>query len=102
MAAHGKISGVSLGPGDPWLITVKGLQLLKEADRIYFPGSLLSDGSTSSYSHTILQAYELDESRFRGLYLHMSDDRSAAASAYHQTFLEIRQDYLDGLKVVFV
>ena len=32
---QGKISGVSLGPGEPELITLKALKALQEADIIY-------------------------------------------------------------------
>ena len=33
---------VSLGPGDPELITLKGLKTLQKADIIYCPATLLS------------------------------------------------------------
>jgi len=38
-----------LGPGDPELITMKGLQTLKNVDKVYFPGSLFGDGKKSSW-----------------------------------------------------
>ena len=69
------IKGVSLGPGDPELITVKGLNALKEADKIYFPGSLFSNGKQSSYSLSILDHYKLDQNKLVGFYLKMSLDR---------------------------
>ena len=43
----GTIYGVSLGPGDPDLITLKGLKTLQNADKIYYPGSLFKDGQKS-------------------------------------------------------
>jgi precorrin-2/cobalt-factor-2 C20-methyltransferase len=102
MNKQGKIFGVSLGPGDPLLITVKGLQVLQQADKIYYPGSLLADGSTSSYSLQILQHYQLDESKLQGMYLQMSDDRSAAEQTYADTFQLLLADYHAGLQVAFV
>jgi len=92
------IYGVSLGPGDPWLITVKGLQVLQQADRIYYPGSLPG----SSYSLGILQHYNLDESKFRGMFLNMSDNREQAEQTYAQTFQEMLADYNNGLNIAFV
>ncbi|WP_343691033.1 precorrin-2 C(20)-methyltransferase [Chitinophaga sp.] len=102
MAKQGKIYGVSLGPGDPLLITVKGLQVLQAADRIYYPGSLLEDGTTSSYSLGILQYHQLDEHKLRGMFLKMSDDRREVAATYANTFLQMWEDYQMGLQVAFV
>jgi precorrin-2/cobalt-factor-2 C20-methyltransferase len=96
------IYGVSLGPGDPLLITLKGLQVLQQVDRIYYPGSLLADGSTSSYSLKILQYHNLDADKLRGMFLQMSDDRNAAERTYAATFAEMLADYKRGLKIAFV
>ncbi|SFD48222.1 cobalt-factor II C20-methyltransferase [Chitinophaga sp. CF118] len=98
----GKIYGVSLGPGDPLLITVKGLQVLQQADRIYYPGSLLSDGTTSSYSLAILEHYQLEPVKLRGMFLQMSDDRVSAERTYAATFAEMLADYNNGLQIAFV
>ncbi|SFM83335.1 cobalt-factor II C20-methyltransferase [Chitinophaga sp. YR627] len=102
MNSKGKIYGVSLGPGDPLLITVKGLQTLQQADKIYYPGSLLADGSTSSYSLQILQHYQLDADKLQGMFLKMSDDRDAAEQTYAATFQEMLAEYEAGLQVAFV
>lgn len=98
----GHITGVSLGPGDPDLITVKGLNALKKADSIYFPGSLFSDGRKASYSEEILQHYGLDTSKWRGFYLQMSLDRDQANQVYDETAKAMFEDYQNGLNVVVV
>lgn len=102
MNRQGKIYGVSLGPGDPLLITVKGLQTLQHADKIYYPGSLLADGQTTSYSLQILQHYRLDEKKLQGMFLKMSDDRQSAEQTYAETFQLILADYQKGLQIAFV
>lgn len=102
MRKQGKIYGVSLGPGDPLLITVKGLQILQQADKIYYPGSLLPDGTTTSYSLQILQHYQLEESKLQGMFLKMSDDRQSAEVTYADTFQRLLADYHNGLRVAFV
>lgn len=102
MSKQGKIYGVSLGPGDPLLITVKGLQVLQEVDRIYYPGSIQADGSTSSYSYTILKHHGLNGSKCKGMFLKMSDDREEAKKTYALTFEQMQEDYRNGLAVAFV
>ncbi|MEM9338296.1 MAG: precorrin-2 C(20)-methyltransferase [Bacteroidota bacterium] len=98
----GSIAGVSLGPGDPELITVKGLKLLQQADKVYFPGSRFSDGRKDSYSLSILKHYDLDPNKLTGFYLTMSLDRKEAEVLYYDTFLKIKEDYQNGMNVVIV
>lgn len=98
----GIIYGVSLGPGDPDLITVKGLNVLKKADRIYYPGSLYKNGTKDSYSKSILNHYQLDENKCVGFYLEMSLARIQAKEIYNDVFKEIQIDVAKGLAVVVV
>lgn len=53
------LTGVSLGPGDPELITLKGLRALQSAEVIFYPASLNSEGTIRSFSLAILKGYEL-------------------------------------------
>jgi len=102
MEKQGKIYGVSLGPGDPDMITVKGLQVLKQMDKIYYPGSLLENGTTTSFSLPILQHYHLDDTKLVGMFLKMSDNREEAEQVYASTFRQLQKDYENGLHVAFV
>ncbi|PWV56179.1 precorrin-2 C(20)-methyltransferase [Chitinophaga sp. S165] len=102
MNKQGKIYGVSLGPGDPLMITLKGLQVLQQVDKIYYPGSLLPDGTTSSYSLQILQHYNLSKNKLQGMFLKMSDNREQAEQTYADTFRHLLADYNAGLQVAFV
>lgn len=43
MNAAGKVFFVGTGPGDPELITVKGMRLLREADLVVYAGSLVRE-----------------------------------------------------------
>lgn len=102
MIKQGKIYGVSLSPGDPDLITLKGLRTLQQADKIYYPGSLLNNGDTTSFSLPILRHYQLEERKLVGMFLKMSDDRVEAENTYIATFQNMLVDYKNGLQIAFV
>ena len=99
---NGKIYGVSLGPGDSDLITLKGLKTLQNADKIYYPGSLFKDGRKTSYSRTILDNYNLNSEKLEGFYLKMDLERAQAKVIYETTFQQILSDYEKGLSIAIV
>ena len=81
---QGKISGVSLGPGEPELITLKALKALQEADIIYCPGT-----QTKSRSRDILQALPISMKEVRLFHVPMSKDRTLANQTYDAICTEI-------------
>lgn len=96
------IYAVSLGPGDPGLITVKGLEVLKSADKIFFPGSLFGEEKRTSYSLEILRHYKLEEEKLEGFYLKMNGNASEADAVYEEVFRKALDLFQKGLKLVFV
>ena len=98
----GTLFGVSLGPGDHELITLKGLKTLQKADKIYYPGSLFKDGRKASYSRSILNNYDLDTEKLKGFYLKMDLERVQAKEIYETTFQQILSDYKKGLTIAIV
>ncbi|WP_028890474.1 precorrin-2 C(20)-methyltransferase [Tenacibaculum ovolyticum] len=98
----GTIYGVSLGPGDPDLITLKGLKTLQNVAKIYYPGSLFKDGRKASYSRSILDNYNLDSQKLEGFYLKMDLERAQAKVIYETTFQQILSDYNKGLSIAIV
>lgn len=92
MEKQGKITGISLGPGDPDLITVKGLRALQQADVVYYPGSLFASGLRVSYSLSILEQLGIDTSKCKGFFLEMDVERKQANTIYDKTALEIFQE----------
>lgn len=73
---------VSLGPGAPDLITVKGLKILQEADIIFCPATQNMEGSISSRAAEIVTALGTDEEKIRKFILPMNRNRNAALQAY--------------------
>jgi precorrin-2/cobalt-factor-2 C20-methyltransferase len=75
------ITFVSLGPGEPELITLKGLKTLQQADRIFCPATLTTSGKQTSRAAHILQALEIEEEKIHPFVLPMSKDRQKAIEA---------------------
>ena len=97
-----KVFGISLGPGDPELITVKGLKILKESDIVFYPGSLFSNGRKESYVRPMLDYYELDDSKLKGFFLRMGLDRTVAEETYDDTAIQLATAWQEGKKVSIV
>ena len=51
---------VSLGPGDPELITLKGLKKLRQADIIYCPATISKSGQLLSRAARIIEELEIE------------------------------------------
>lgn len=99
---QGKIYGVALGPGDPDLITLKGLKTLQKADKIYYPGSITPKGAKSSLSLKIMTPLGLDTQKMHGIFIKMSMDRTQTELTYSLSFDQICEDYNNGLQVAIV
>ncbi|CAL2095446.1 precorrin-2 C(20)-methyltransferase [Tenacibaculum sp. 190524A02b] len=95
------VYGVALGPGDPELLTIKALRVLKESDVIFYPGSSYQ-GRKKSYVYPMLKYHQLENKDLRGFYLEMSDDRSQSKRVYALTASEIQELVDQGKKVAVV
>ena len=90
---------VSLGPGDPELITLKGLNKLRAADVIYCPATAGPDGTLTSRAADILQSLAISPSAIRCFSVTMRDDRSAALADYGRVVEQIAADWAAGRRV---
>lgn len=95
------VKGVSLGPGDPELLTLKGLKALLEADIVYYPGSI-SKGVRKSYVLPILTYHGIKEEVLRGFFLNMDDDRTQVKKVYEAVAQEIVLQAKAGKQIVIV
>lgn len=91
---------VSLGPGDPELITLKGLNRLRRADRIFCPATLASDGTIVSRTQKILNEAGIPETNIRLFPVAMDTDRYAAMYDYADVVRNIEKEYEAGHHVV--
>lgn len=90
---------VSLGPGDPELITLKGLNKLRAADVIYCPATAGSDGTRTSRAADILQSLAISPSAIHSFSVTMRDDRAAALADYGRVVEQIAADWAAGRRV---
>lgn len=76
------ITFVSLGPGDPELITLKGLKALQSAEVILTPSTLTREGVELSRSTDIVVSLGIDPQRVERFVVPMSRQREATLRAY--------------------
>lgn len=93
---------VSLGPGEPELITVKGLKQLEQADIIYCPATINKEGATLSRAADIVKALGIDQNAIRLFLLPMSKNRKAAWEAYDNLYNEAAAGYQEGKRIIIV
>ncbi len=79
-----KIIFVSLGPGDPELVTLKGFKTLQNSDVILCPSTISKDGRELSRSEDIVVSIGIDISKVRRFIVPMSRDREQTLTIYRE------------------
>ena len=100
VTTSGSVVLVSLGPGDPGLITVKGLRALEEADFIFFPFTRMPNGKQASRSLVILTELGVAKDKFQPFEVPMNKERSSTIDAYNKAASEIAEKYRLSQRVV--
>lgn len=96
------ISFVSLGPGEPELITVKGFKQLQQADIIYCPATRNKQRDSLSRAADIVRTLEINEVAIRCFMLPMNKDRTEAWKAYDSLYNEVVANHAIGKRIVIV
>jgi precorrin-2/cobalt-factor-2 C20-methyltransferase len=99
MKKTGKLFGVGVGPGDPELITVKAVRVIKEADIIFTAAS-----SKNTYSLAVERAspYITSTTRIEQLGFPMTKDTNEVEAAWIANAKQIAAAMEKGMTVVFL
>lgn len=96
---QGTLYSVGIGPGDPELMTLKAVRLLKEADVVAIPKG---DGDVLTAKNIVSQIVNLEEKEQLLVYMPMTKDMAAMDQA-HQAGADAIMKLLDeGKNVVFI
>lgn len=93
------VTFVSLGPGEPELITLKGLKALQQSDIIFCPSTLFSNGRTSSRAKDILMELGINENKITLFDVPMNKDRTKAMESYNHVSQQIAEKYKERFKI---
>lgn len=96
------ITFVSLGSGDPELITLKALKHLQEVDIIFCPSTKTKTGKTLSRGANILSCLEVDSNKILFFNVPMSKNRESAIQAYKTVSEDIKELYKKNKKIAVV
>ncbi len=97
---RGTIYGVGVGPGDPELMTLKALRLIRENDVIAVPGREAKEAV--AYQIAVAVAPELADKELVPVYMPMIKDRELI-DAEHRRGARLLESYLDqGKNVVYL
>lgn len=97
-----KVYGVSLGPGDPELVTIKAIKVLARADKIYYPATLTRSGEVNSFALEILKMHSISETRLKSMPVAMTMPRKEVDKVYDKAFSSIMQDLENSLCIAVV
>ncbi|MEO0448138.1 MAG: precorrin-2 C(20)-methyltransferase [Verrucomicrobiota bacterium] len=99
MKPSSQLIGISVGPGDPELITVKGLNALRSCDVLFAPQSTVSSDSVAK---GIVDRFQIPEERFRIVEFAMDRDRESLRRRYEIVAQAILEEVAAGKVVGFL
>lgn len=97
---NGILYGVGVGPGDPELMTVKSVRLIKENDIIALPGN--EPEETVAYKIAVAAVPELAEKQLIPVYMPMTHDKKEQRKCHEEGAKKLETYLRNGKNVVFL
>ncbi len=91
---------VSLGPGDPELVTLKALKHLQAADVLYCPAASCKHSSMPSRAGSILLALGIESHKIHYFYVSMNKQRQRAKEDYAKVTNSMAKDWAKNKRIV--
>ncbi|MBQ5955897.1 MAG: precorrin-2 C(20)-methyltransferase, partial [Firmicutes bacterium] len=96
----GKVYGIGVGPGDPELMTLKAVRLIKENEIIMVPGT--NPRESVAYKIAVQSVPELKDKKVIGVDFPMLKDREKLRES-HRKGANLMESYLDkGKNIIFL
>lgn len=96
----GKLYGVGVGPGDPQLLTIKALRVIKECDIIAVPGKIAKD--TVAYKIVEEICPEIEKKELLGIYMPMTKDKKVLETSHAEGVSKLREQLDAGKNIAFL
>ena len=96
----GVLYGIGVGPGDPELMTLKAVRLIKEMDIIAAPGEDVK--ATTAYNIAVQAVPEMADKELLPIYMPMVMDREFIVQYHRKGAMEIAKKLEEGKNVGFI
>lgn len=96
----GKLYGVSVGPGDPELLTIKAKRIIEECSLIAYPVRVRGERSVAF--DIVKEAVNISDKRVSELVFGMSSDKTARAADYDEAKTKLMSALAEGDDVCMI
>lgn len=97
---EGKLYGIGVGPGDPELLTIRALRLIKECSVIAVPGEIPQE--TASYKIVEGIYPEIEKKELLGIHMPMTKDKFILQKSHEKGIERLCEELSKGKTVAFL